>query len=401
MSDSLPTPAEVQSGRQADWRPRPADRRRWSSVAATAFHVAWRNLTGERRRWAVSTIALGIAAMLVIFLEGTARWVTSSGTAYLDHSGSHLVVAQTGVDDLLFAQSIFPMSTSTQVGQVNGVASAASIVGVNGVVSVGGAHLPVYLIGFQPGQAGGPWKMQSGSGEPHGSEVVLDRGFARVAKVEVGQTVRLFGQDLKVVGTSAETDAAGDFFVFVPLEVAQKVAGEGAVSYSLVKVRDQSSAGQIASSINQLPGVHALPRSEIAANDRAMMTTSFSQPVQIVALVGLVAGILITGIVLYTTTVEHSRDYAVLKAIGASGGVVYGSALLQAVVLSIGGILLGWGMATAMAFAFETWDPVVEAQLDADLVISVAAVILVVNVLASLLPIRHVSRIDPQEVFKA
>src|SRR3982074_2715012 len=78
-------------------------------VAAT-LHIAWRNLTGERRRWLISMVALGIASMLVIFLEGTSRWVTSSSTAYLDHSGSHLVVAQTGVDDLLFAPSIFPVS---------------------------------------------------------------------------------------------------------------------------------------------------------------------------------------------------------------------------------------------------------------------------------------------------
>jgi ABC-type lipoprotein release transport system permease subunit len=36
-----------------------------------------------------------------------------------------------------------------------------------------------------------------------------------------------------------------------------------------------------------------------------------------------------------------------------------------------------------------------------DLVLEVSAVILVVNVLAALLPVRHVSQIDPQEVFKA
>jgi putative ABC transport system permease protein len=117
--------------------------------------------------------------------------------------------------------------------------------------------------------------------------------------------------------------------------------------------------------------------------------------------VGLVAGVLIAGIVLYTATVEHSRDYAVLKAVGAGGGVVYGSAVLQSVVLSIFGVLLGWGMAALLTLALDRWDPVVESQLDLDLVFEVSAVILTVNVLAALLPVRHVSRIDPQEVFKA
>lgn len=369
-------------------------------VSAT-IHIAWRNLTGERRRWVISMVALGIAAMLVIFLEGTSRWVTSSSTAYLDHSGAHLVIAQAGIEDLLFAQSTFPLAVAGTAGQLPGVASVHSVVGVNGVVPVGGTHLPVYLVGFQPGQIGGPWKIDAGSGEPHGSQVVLDRGFARIAKVKIGDTVTLFGQSLRVIGTSAETDAAGDFFIFVPLEVAQKVAGAGAVSYGLVQLTGGASGPAVASQINRIPGVHALARNDLAANDRAMITTSFAQPVQIVALVGLVAGLLIAGLVLYTATVEHSRDYAVLKAIGATGGVVYGSALIQAVVLSIFGILLGWGLASLLAVAMDTWDPVAESQLDLDLVAKVAAVILLVNILAALLPIRHVSRIDPQEVFKA
>ena len=374
---------------------------RWYGRAATALHIAWRNLTGERRRWAMSTVALGIAAMLVIFLEGTSRWVTTSSTAYLDHSGSHLIVAQDGIDDLLFAQSTFPEATMAAVGRLPGVASVASVVGINGVVAVRSTHLPVYLVGFRPGQGGGPWKLDSGSGVPNGSEVVLDRGFARAANVSLGDRLTLFGRSLNVVGTAADTDAAGDFFIFVPFEVAQSIAGAGAVSYGLVQLTDGASADSVIAQINKHPGVHALRRQELAANDRAMITTSFAQPVQVVALVGLIAGVLIAGIILYTATVEHSRDYAVLKAVGAAGGIVYGTALIQSVVLSVFGVLLGWALAAALAAAFYTWDPVVESQLDLDLVLKVSALILAANVLAALLPVRHVSRIDPQEVFKA
>ncbi len=368
---------------------------------AATIHIAWRNLTGERRRWVISMVALGIAAMLVIFLEGTSRWVTSSSTAYLDHSGAPLVLAQSGIDDLLFAQSTFPEASVAMAGRLSGVSSVYRVVAVNGVVSAGAAHLPVFLIGYQPGHGGGPWKIDGGSHEPRGSEVVLDRGFARIANLKLGDTVTLFGQSLRVVGTSAGTDAAGDFFLFVPLEIAQRVAGAGAVSYGMIQLQDGASGSSVAAQVNRIPGVHALTRTDLAANDRAMITNSFAEPVQIVALVGLLAGVLIAGLVLYTATVEHSRDYAVLKAMGATGGVVYGSALIQSIVLSVFGILLGWGLAAVLAFAFDTWDPVVESQLDVDLVAKVAVVILIVNVLAVLLPIRHVSRIDPQEVFKA
>jgi putative ABC transport system permease protein len=373
----------------------------WSGRARAALHVAWRNLTGERRRWAVSTVALAVAAMLVVFLEGTSRWITSSSTAYVDHTGSQLIVAQSGIDDLLFAQSAFPEATMGRVGRLPGVASVAPVVGINGVALVHGTHLPVYLVGFSPGQPGGPWRVDSGSLQPHGSEVVLDRGFARAAGVRVGESLTLFGRRLRVVGTSAETDAAGDFFLFVPLQVAESIGGAGMVSYGLVRLDPGASEQSVTAQIDRLAGVHAVARRQLATNDRAMISTSFAQPVQILALIGLVAGVLIAGIVLYTATVEHSRDYAVLKAVGAGAAVVYGSALLQSLVLSLFGVILGWGLAAALAAAFYAWDPVIACQLDPDLVIEVSTVILAANVLAALLPVHHVSRIDPQEVFKA
>jgi putative ABC transport system permease protein len=363
--------------------------------------VAWRNLTAERRRWAVSTVALAVAAMLVIFLEGTSRWLTSSATAYVDHTGVQLIVAEKGIDDLLFAQSSFPASTLAGVRSLPGVASADPIVGVNGIVAVEGTRVPVYLVGFDAGRRGGPWSLDSGSDRPRGTEVVLDRGLARVAGVHVGDSIQLFGRTLRVAGISNATNAAGDFFLFVPVELAQSIAGPDAISYVLVQLNSSAAAAGVVSAINQLPNVHAMPASSVANNDRTLITQSFAQPVQILAIVGLIAGVLIAGIVLYSATVEHSRDYAVMKALGASGMVVYGSALLQSIVLSVFGVVLGWGAAAGLATAFDALDPVIASQLDLDLVLTAGGVILAVNLIAALLPVRHVSRIDPQEVFKA
>jgi putative ABC transport system permease protein len=368
---------------------------------ATALFIAWRNLTGERRRWLLSAGALGIAAMLVLFLEGTGRWITTSSTAFLDHSDAQVVVAERGIEDLLFAQSAFPQAALTQVQQVHGVRSIDPIVGVNGVVPVNGTHLPVFLVGFDPDHGGGPWHVTDGSGRPHGDEVVLDRGFASIAGVHVGDTMPLFGHTVRVVGLSTDTNAAGDFFLFSSLDFAQQVGGSGLVSYGLVHVAPETAVSAVVDAVNHVDGVAAFPMETVKANDREMITTSFAQPVQIIVLVGLIAGVLIAGIVLYTATVEHARDYAVLKAVGAEGGILYGSALLQSAVLSVVGFAVGALLAVALALGFDRWHPVIESQIDAGLVLEVGGLVLAVNLLATVLPIRHVRRIDPQEVFKA
>lgn len=368
---------------------------------ATALFIAWRNLTRERRRWLLSASALAVAAMMVLFLQGISRWLAVSSTAYLDHSGAQLIVSEKGIEDLLFAQSAFPPAALAQVGHLHGVHAVDPVVAVNGIVGAANTHLPVYLVGFQPSTGGGPWAIVSGSGTPHGDEVVVDRGFASIAKLSVGGSITLFGHALRVVGISEGTNAAGDFFLFAPLGLAQEVAGTQTISYGLVYLDVGANPAAVAASINRIPGIEALPRTTVASNDAATITSSFGQPVEILAVVALLAGVLIAGIVLYTATVEHTRDYAVLKALGAGRLVLYGSALLQSLVLSVCGVLLGWGLAASVAAALNAWYPVIASNLDLDLVARFAGIIIVVNLLASLLPVRHVRRIDPQEVFKA
>jgi putative ABC transport system permease protein len=368
---------------------------------ATALFIAWRNLTRERRRWLLSASALAVAAMIVLFLEGISRWLEVSSTAYLDHSGAQLVVSEKGIEDLLFAQSAFPPGVLADIRGIPGVRAVDPVVAVNGIVGAGHTHLPVYLVGFEPSDGHGPWQLVSGSAQPHGAEVVVDRGFASIANVGVGDSIGLFGHQLRVVGISTGTNAAGDFFLFAPLDFAQTVAGTQTISYGLVYLNAGASTSDVIAGINRIGGVEALSRATIAGNDSQTITSSFGQPVEILVVVALVAGVLIAGIVLYTATVEHTRDYAVLKALGAGGIVLYGSALLQSLVLSVCGVLLGWGLAAGVAAALDAWYPVIESNLDIDLVAKLAGVIIAVNLLASLLPVRHVRRIDPQEVFKA
>jgi putative ABC transport system permease protein len=329
------------------------------------------------------------------------HWLTVSSTAYLDHTRADLVVSERGIEDLLFAQSAFPPSLIEEMAAMPGVQSVHPIVAVNGIVGVGHTHLPVYLVGFVGNDRDGPWQLTHGSGRPKGAEVVVDRGFASIAGVRVGQAINIFGQQLRVVGISSGTNAAGDFFLFAPLAFAQGISGTQTISYALVTLQPGASVASVAARINGMAGVQAQARSAIAGNDAATITSSFGQPVEILVVVALVAGVLIAAIVLYTATVEHTRDYAVLKALGAGRVVLYGSALLQSLVLSTCGVLIGWGLAAAVAAAIDTWYPVIQSTLDIGLVARLAGVIILVNLLAGVLPVRYVSRIDPQEVFKA
>ncbi len=128
----------------------------------------------------------------------------------------------------------------------------------------------------------------------------------------------------------------------------------------------------------------------------SMIQGSFVAPISVIAGVRLVAGVLIAAIVLLTAIVQHSRDYALLRAIGARRAVVYGSTVLQSLVLSTAGICIGVGLAFAYSAAVDVTFPIISASFGGALLAELALLIVAVNTVAALVPIRHIQRVDPQ-----
>lgn len=339
--------------------------------------------------------------MLVLFIQGTVRWIDDSATAYLDHTAADLVVTQRGVDDLLLSQASIPPAAVAQVQALPGVARVTPIVAVNGVLSGRSTPLPVFVVGYRPGGPGGPWQLASGRVPIADDEVALDRALAYTNDVGVGSSVTVLGRSLHVVGLAADTNAAGIFFAFVPLQTAQAIAGAPIVSDLFVTLHQGAAVDHVTAMIDQITGVHGLTPAQMATNDRGMVDAGFAQPVEIIVVVCLIVGLLIAAIVLYTATVEHARDFAVLKAIGARGRVLAGVATVQSLVLSVCGYALGWALAELLALSLRTWRPVIDSELGLDLVAEIFGLFVAVNLVALVLPLRFLRRVDPQEVFKA
>jgi putative ABC transport system permease protein len=383
----------VSSGRQ----PFPKTRR--GRLSAAGF-VARRNLTGELRRWVVSALGLGVAVMMVLFLAGVVQWVQGSTTAYVRHSHAQLIVTQRGVDNLLLAQATLPITALDAVARLDGVARVTPIATLSGIVGAGSTKLPIFLIGHPAGRDG-PWDLVSGRDAQTDGQVVIDRGLATGLGVGVGDQVTIVGRQLRVTGLSGGTNAAGIFFCFVPIQTAQAILGAETASYGLVNLRDGTTPAKAAEAIDSLGDVHAITPAALAHNDRKMIDASFAQPIEIMLVICYVIGLLIAAIVLYTSTIEHARDYAVLKALGARMRFLCTTAILGSLMLTACGFLIGWGLATILATALDTWRPVLESHLGSGIVLKTFLLVVIVNLLATLPPILHLRRIDPQEVFKA
>jgi putative ABC transport system permease protein len=111
----------------------------------------------------------------------------------------------------------------------------------------------------------------------------------------------------------------------------------------------------------------------------------------------MTVGFGVTAVLLYIFTTEHLKDYAVLKAMGATSGLLLGMILVQAGVCALIGTGLGLGLCgiagpivTAWGFPFRMmwFTPVLGGVM-----------VLVVSVLAALISARPVLKLEPAAVF--
>ncbi len=113
---------------------------------------------------------------------------------------------------------------------------------------------------------------------------------------------------------------------------------------------------------------------------------------------GFLIGTLITGFMFFSFTIDNLRYFGTFKAMGVSDGTLLRMVMLQALVIAVIGFGLGAGMAMLMGsgaantqLAFKTtW------QL---LFVSGAAVV-IISMLAAMLSIWKVMRLEPAVVFK-
>jgi putative ABC transport system permease protein len=144
-----------------------------------------------------------------------------------------------------------------------------------------------------------------------------------------------------------------------------------------------------------------MTRAQFAAANRSEVTGSFLPIVGVLLAVAFVVGCTIVGITIYTTTVERTREYGILKAIGATRRDLFRIVLTQSLFVGAVGYLLGVPLAFAVNDLAARAVPEFITLIRGRDILAVGVAALGMAVLATLIPVRRVAAIDPASVFRA
>ena len=370
-------------------------------MAGGSVPVAQRQLLAEPVKLAVTLVAVAAAVALVLLLSGLRRGMGEQVTLYLDHQAP-VLVAQQGARDFLSQTSVLPEALAGDIERVPGVAEATPINQEYAMLRLHGRPVLALLIGFDPGKPGGPWRLASGRAPSGSGELVLDRVLASEHGLEIGSTLEYRGAQLRIVGLSRETSGFMTPLAFAPRTTVNALSRRpGTANFIFVRPDPGVSPDALAARIDRaIPGISALTRREVAANDRRQFVDPFSGPLFAMVAIAFAVAILVIGLAVYSSTAERSREYATLKALGLGRRALFRLIGVQAAGLALGGTALGILLALTAARAVSELAPKYLIAISAGGVAAIAASALAMALVAALVPARFLARLDPASAFR-
>jgi putative ABC transport system permease protein len=363
--------------------------------------LAYHNLIQDKLRSALSILGVGLAIMLMLVLNGFLLGVDRAASTYLDHAPGSVVVAGQDVKNFIVSSSLLPPGTTEAVRKVVGVAKVAPILTQSVYFELHGQKQFVEMIGYDSRFGGGPWSLVTGREPRADNEMVLDRVLAEQHGIAPGDTLPVLNRTFTVVGLSAGTSTWMMSFAFVRKTAAESLLlAPGASGFLLVTPAHGTFASVVRDRLSTLPGTHVLLKSELVANDVALLTRTFSAPLQLMVTIALLVGVLVVGLIIYTATVERQREYGVLKAIGVRNSRLYRVVTTQAMLVAIVGSLLGIGLALGGAQVIMALRPQFLVVIEPAASLEALAAGLVMAWLSALFPARLLVRLAPADVFR-
>ncbi len=173
------------------------------------------------------------------------------------------------------------------------------------------------------------------------------------------------------------------------------------LSFVLVKAKSGQNLDELIKRIKATTGLEAYTQDGFKQLTYNYFLKNTGIPINfgITIALGFIVGTAIAGQTFYNFTLENLRQFGVLKAMGASNGTLLRMILLQAVL--VGGIGYGLGVGIAALFGFLMRHTILAFKMPWQLLLFSGAGVSLICILAALISIMKVIRLEPAIVFKS
>src|SRR5260370_1437361 len=370
--------------------------------------LARKNLLHDKLRCAITISGVGFAVTLVLVQIGLFLGLLDNATITIERIPADFWVTSKNTPNVDFAHT-FPDSRVQRVRSVPGVQTADNlIVQFMNVALPSGAEESTVVYALENFERWGlPWKVVHGnvSALRRGAYVFLDASAAkRFGPFELGDYREFAGSRLKIIGGTKEARSFTTTpLSFMDFDLAQRVFTNlsNRASYILVKLAPGADHEAVRAEIKRrLPFNDVFTRREWATRSRNywVISTGLGLNMFLTVFLGCLVGIVVVAQTLYTSTMEHLREFGTVKAIGGGNADIYRILGKQSTIAAVVGFALGALMSYAIRPLIYKID--LKLVIPTELSIAVFAGSIVLCLAAAMISFRKVAAIDPALVFR-
>jgi putative ABC transport system permease protein len=355
-------------------------------------------------------VGVSFSVILMAAQGGLFLGFAENSSLIIDHVDTDIWVTSKNSKNFDFSQPISERKAN-QVERVQGVARTEKLILTWGNTKTpeGGSE-NVEIVGYNPDTGiGGPWNMKEGlaSDVKGGMYAIMDESADKhLGKLTVGDYREVFGQRLKIVGLSRDVKSFTTApVVFTSYSTAQQIAapfmGAEKTVFILVRVVPGVNPNDVVREIRRnVDHVDVYTKAEYSSKTMRywMFETGMGVGFLLTMAMAFLVGIVIVGQTIYSSTMDHLKEFGTLKAIGAENRHIYEIIFHQAFVNAFLGFLVG------MAVTYFTKDLYV--RIGAALVLppwALASLLMATFLMcffAAFVSVWKAMRVEPAEVFR-
>jgi putative ABC transport system permease protein len=372
------------------------------------FTLAFRNLFHDRLRLIATVVGIVFSIVLVTVQLGVFLSFERMVTTMIDHADADFWIVPSETRSFE-ESSLLSGRQRLQALSVDGVTAVTPL--VVGYASWrkpnGGASTPVLVVGAPTNAAGlQPWNVVEGSADDLSAPdaVAIDRSyFEQLGIAQIRQRAEINNQKARV---AAVTNGIRSFtttpHVFASLDRARTYLGvpPNRANYYVVRIAPNANAAVVRSLLaGTLSDAEVLTPDQFRHRTRLfwLFDTGAGAALLGSAILGIIVGTIIVAQTLYSSTKDHLKEFATLRAIGSARRYILKVILAQALISAVVGFSIA--VSIDLSLVKRTRDAALPIVISPELSVGLFALTIAMCAIAAVAAIRVVTRIDPVLVF--
>jgi putative ABC transport system permease protein len=310
------------------------------------------NLKHKPMRSLLSILLIGVPVTLILclvglshgFLEDSQRRTRAIGADVIVRPpGSTLLTLSGGISDKIVDWLGKQPHVRMAVGAVNqpvqGITLGATGIDLKQFDQMSGGFTYLH---------GGPFQGPN--------DVIIDQFYADQQHAHVGDRITILNTPWRVCGIFEGGKLAHIVF---PLRVLQeKTSHIGQVSQIYLKLDDAANTAAVVQDLgSKLPDYPIYSMAEFTSLYNVNNIPALREFIIVIMAIGVIIGFAVVCLSMYMAVLQRTREIGILKSLGASQVFILRIILTEAVILGIGGTILGIAMSFGACWLIRTVEP--------------------------------------------